>query len=464
VEGNSGSVNAVFTVSLNTASGKPVSVNYTTADNTATAGADYQTTSGSLTLNPGETNKTITVSVTGDRQTETAETFFVKLSGPFNATLNKAIGTGTILNDDNVVSTLQFGAASYNVAEAAGSLDVIVNRTGDSSLPISVNYSTADAANFLQNCNVTNGAATSRCDYVGVLGTLHFAIGETSKTVSIPIVDDTYLEGAENFSIFLSNPTGGATIGANQTSPIQITDNDGAGQANPIDDKIFFVRQHYIDFLSREPDPLSAGWVSILNGCAVNDPSCRITVSQGIYGSPEFKDRGYFIYKFFSVALGRKPSYDEFNVDRARVSGFQTDAELEQSKVDFINNFMGRAEFANAYNVLSNNPYVQQLFTTAGVTQITVAGAVRTLSDEQQRLNAGTINRAQVLRDIAESPEVSSLFLTESTVVMHYFGYLRRDPDGAYQTWITILTNTGDSRNVTSGFINSPEYRARFGQ
>jgi hypothetical protein len=187
-------------------------------------------------------------------------------------------------------------------------------------------------------------------------------------------------------------------------------------------------------------------------------------VSQGIYGSPEFKDRGYFIYKFFSVALGRKPSYDEFNVDRARVSGFQTDTELEQSKVDFIADFMARAEFANAHNGLTNDAYVQKLFTTAEVTQITVGGVVRTLSTEQQLLAAGTISRAQVLRDIAESPEVSTQFLTESTVVMHYFGYLRRDPDAAYQTWITILTTTGDSWKVTEGFINSPEYRARFGQ
>jgi hypothetical protein len=190
-----------------------------------------------------------------------------------------------------------------------------------------------------------------------------------------------------------------------------------------------------------------------------------LTVSQGIYNSPEFKDRGYFIYKFFSVSLGRKPTYDEFEVDRARVSGFQTAAELEQSKVDFINNFMARAEFAAIYSGLSNDAYVQKLFTTAGVTQITVSGGVvRTVSAEQQLLSAGTISKAQVLRDMAESPEASARFLTESTVVMHYFGYLRRDPDAAYQTWIDTLTTTGDSKNVTSGFINSAEYRARFGQ
>jgi Calx-beta domain len=361
--------------------------------------------------------------------------------------------------------TVQFTQSNYSAPEGTGSLDLLVNRSGDITLPIAVNYTTSDAAAFLQNCNVLNGAATSRCDYVGVLGTLHFASGETSKTISIPIVDDTYLEGTESLFINLRHPTGGAVLGTNQRATISITDNSNevAGATNPIDDQTFFVRQHYIDFLSREPDPLSAGWVTILNGCAAGDQSCRLMVSQGIYNSPEFKDRGYFIYKFYSVSVGRKPSYDEFNSDRARVSGFQTEAELEQSKVDFINDFMSRTEFTTIYNGLTNNAYVQQLFTTAGVTQVTVNGVVQTVTGMQQLL-AGGRSRAQVLRDIAESPEVSARFNTESTVVMHYFGYLRRDPDAAYQGWITILTNTGDSRNVTSGFINSPEYRARFGQ
>jgi VCBS repeat-containing protein len=576
-EGNSGTSDAVFTVSLSAASARSVTVNFHTVDGTANSN-DYVPTSGTLTFAPGETIKTVSVSINGDETAEADETFTLSLSNPTNAILSSAIGTGTILNDDTA-GFLQFNAAtysfneaagtatiqltrtggssgavavsyttnngtatagqdytasagtltfasgetsksftvaliddhlfegdetfsialsnitggaspgthatalvtivendppppslqlnqsSYNLTEGSGSIEINVTRTGDKNIPVTVNYTTSDAAAFLQNCNVTNGAATSRCDYVGVLGTLHFAAGETSKTISIPIVDDTYLEGAESFSISLSNPSGGAVIGTNQRATITITDNsnDVSGIANPIDDKDFFVRQHYIDFLSREPDPLSAGWVAMLNQCGAGDQSCRLTVSQGIYNSPEFKDRGYFIYKFYSVSLGRKPSYEEFNSDRARVSGFQTEAELEQSKVDFIADFMARAEFANIYNGLSNNAYVQQLFTTAGVTQITVGGVVRTLSAEQQLL-AGGRSRAQVLRDIAESPEVSARFLTESTVVMHYFGYLRRDPDAAYQGWITILTNTGDSRNVTSGFINSPEYRARFGQ
>jgi hypothetical protein len=254
-------------------------------------------------------------------------------------------------------------------------------------------------------------------------------------------------------------------LDANKLATITITDNgnDGIGLSNPVDTTNFFVRQHYMDFLGREPDPASIGWNNQINNCVPLQPSCdRLSVSQGIYNSPEFKDRGYFIYKFYSVALGRKPTYDEFVLDRARVSGFQTEAELEQSKLDFIAIFMSRPEFA-PYNGLTNDQYVQTLFNVAGLTQVTVAGGVRTVADVQQQM-AGGRTRAQVLRDIAESPEVSNKFLVESTIVMHYFGYLRRDPDASYQDWINIFNQSGDSRNVTNGFVNSAEYRARFSQ
>jgi uncharacterized repeat protein (TIGR01451 family) len=458
---------ATITVLRTLGSSGAVTVNYAASNGTATAGQDFTANSGTLTFASGETSKSFTMTVNDDHIFEGDETFNLTLS---NVTGGAVLGTPAtavvvITENDKPHPVLEFNQSSYSIIEGTGSLYLLVNRSGDPAMPVTLNYSTTDAANFLQNCNVLNGAATSRCDYVGVLGTLHFAAGETSKTLSIPIVDDTYLEGAESFFISLSNPTGGAVLGANQRATIQITDNsnDVSGIANPIDDQNFFVRQHYIDFLSREPDPLSAGWVTILNQCGAGDQSCRLSVSQGIYNSPEFRDRGYFIYKFYSVALGRKPSYDEFNVDRARVSGFQTEAELEQSKVDFIADFMSRTEFTNIYNGLTDNAYVQRLYDTAGVTQVTAGATVLNVAQMQGAMTTGK-TRGQVLREVAESPEVSSRFQTESTVVMHYFGYLRRDPDASYQDWINILTSTGDSRNVTSGFINSPEYRARFGQ
>jgi Calx-beta domain len=100
-EGNSGTTSAVFTVSLSGASAQSVTVDYATADGTATTtDSDYQAASGTLTFNPGDTSKTITVSVNGDTVFEPDETFFVNLSNAVNAEIAKGQGTGTILNDD----------------------------------------------------------------------------------------------------------------------------------------------------------------------------------------------------------------------------------------------------------------------------------------------------------------------------------------------------------------------------
>jgi hypothetical protein len=78
-------------------------------------------------------------------------------------------------------------------------------------------------------------------------------------------------------------------------------------------------------------------------------------------------------------------------------------------------------------------------------------------------LVAGRKTRAEVLRAVAESNEVYLKFYNEAFVVMQYFGYLRRDPDILYLDWIQTLNRTGDYRTMINGFINSVEYRQRFG-
>jgi len=115
VEGNAGTTNAVFTVTLSASptpnatsilkgpSQQPVTVNYATADGTATSGSDYTPTSGQLAFNAGETSKTVAVAVIGDTIEESDETFFLNLSNPTNATLSDAQGQGTIVNDDSPV-------------------------------------------------------------------------------------------------------------------------------------------------------------------------------------------------------------------------------------------------------------------------------------------------------------------------------------------------------------------------
>ena len=141
IEGNAGTVNAVFTVTLNNASGQTVSVNYATADGTATQPADYTNTSGTLTFTPGQTTRTITVPVIGETIPEANETFFVNLSGATNATIADNQGVGTITNDDVPVTvnpatvpngtvavaysqslTASGGTAPYSFAVTAGAL------------------------------------------------------------------------------------------------------------------------------------------------------------------------------------------------------------------------------------------------------------------------------------------------------------------------------------------------------
>jgi hypothetical protein len=101
VEGNQGTVDAIFTVTLSEPATGTVTVNYRTADGTAQASHDYEAAAGTLTFAPGETSKTITIAVKGDQQVEASETFFVNLSGAVNADIGDGQGLGTILNDDS---------------------------------------------------------------------------------------------------------------------------------------------------------------------------------------------------------------------------------------------------------------------------------------------------------------------------------------------------------------------------
>jgi hypothetical protein len=230
--------------------------------------------------------------------------------------------------------------------------------------------------------------------------------------------------------------------------------------SNAIDTTEFFVRQQYLDFLGREPDPPGFdGWVNTLRNCLPNDASCdRVHVSEMFFRSAEFQERGYFVYRFYSTAFGRKPDYAEFTPDLARVSGFLTNDQLEAAKAQFANDFMNRPQFAAQYNSLSNSAFVDALINTSQVN----------LSNRQaliDGLNSGTLTRAQALRQVAESVEVYQRYYNQAFVVMEYFGYLRRDPDAAYQVWIQVLdANSADSRHMVEGFVNSIEYRSRFAQ
>ena len=461
-EGNSGTTDATFTATLSSSSNQTVTVQYATADGTATAGSDYQASSGTLTFAPGQTSKTITVLVNGDTSIESDETFSVNLSNATNATIADAQGIGTISNDDVAppAPTVQLSAATYTVAEDAGHFTITVTRINTASAA-TVNYGTSDPSG-LAECATVSGNASQRCDYTQVFGKLSFAAGESSKTVTVPVIDDVYAEGQEGFFFTLSNP-GGATLGTRSTATLIITDNDSNSSApNPINGTDFFVLQHYLDFLNREPDPGGfKGWRDTLNNCASGDTRCdRIEVSSSFFRSPEFQERGYFVYRFYSSSLGRKPNYEEFMPDLSRVSGFLTEQEKEDNKAAFVEEFMSRQEFKNKYDSQTTaTGYVDTLLQAAGLpNHPSRAGWI-------DGLNKGTLTRAKVLRELAESTEVQQKFFNEAFVVMQYFGYLRRNPDKLYLDWIKTMNDSGGNyRIMVNGFLNSQEYRSRFGK
>ena len=192
-EGNSGTKNLTFTVTLSSPSSQAVTVQYATANNTATAGNDYTATSGTLTLNGGQSSATITVPIIGDTIAESNDSFFVNLSNPTNATITEGQGTGTITNDDAGPSL------SINDVTLPEGNSGLVNAT------FTVTLSAASTQTVTVNAIPYNGTAIAPGDYTSGGFRLVFAPGEVSKTFSVPVKGDLLDETDELFYVVLSS-------------------------------------------------------------------------------------------------------------------------------------------------------------------------------------------------------------------------------------------------------------------
>src|SRR4051812_35268898 len=165
----------------------------------------------------------------------------------------------------SATSLIQFSTDDVSIGESGGHVDITVTRQGDVSGSASVNYNTFDESE--------PDHASQKSDYEISLGTVNFAPGETSKTFRILLVNDIFDENDETVDIALSNPTGaGVGLGSPNTAELTILDDDtGAPATNPIDDATFFVRQHYLDFLNREPDTAGLNfWVNEIESCGAS--------------------------------------------------------------------------------------------------------------------------------------------------------------------------------------------------
>jgi hypothetical protein len=207
-----GGTNVTITVLRTGDSSGTNSIDFTTSNLTATAGSDYVSTNGTLTFNAGVTTNTFTVSITDDSTLESNETFRVSLSNP---TGGAALGsttnaTVTILEDD---SALAFSTNAVSVAESAASVTLTVARTGGTNSTVTVDYLTQD------------GTGTNAVDYFSTNNTLTFGPGVASRTITVTLTNDTSVDGDVNFSVVLTNISGGS-LGAYSNSTVTIRDND----------------------------------------------------------------------------------------------------------------------------------------------------------------------------------------------------------------------------------------------
>ncbi len=280
----------------------------------------------------------------------------------------------------SATSLIQFATDNFAVDEAGGHVDFTVVRNGNTSGTATVNFNTFDESQ--------PGHASQKSDYEISLGKLTFNPGETSKTFRILIVDDKFVEGDETIDLALSNPAGaGVGLGSPNVAEVTILDNDlSVSATNPIDGTSFFVRQHYLDFLNREPDaPGLAFWINTIDSCG-SDASCRevkrINASAAFFLSIEFQNTGFLVYLTHKAAgtipagvaaTGVPVLFGTFERDtQALQKDFVfgqpgADAQLEANKVAFFNDFVTRPEFVGKYGTLTNAQYVDTLLADAGI-------------------------------------------------------------------------------------------------
>ncbi|HWS90299.1 MAG TPA: choice-of-anchor Q domain-containing protein [Pyrinomonadaceae bacterium] len=481
-----------FAVTMSPAVTFPVTISYTTVDGTAAAPSDYEAKSGTLTFMPGDGSKHVNVRINGDTAYEETEEFYIDFSlGGAQAARSR----GIIFNDDPTGGVIEFESAAYDVAEG-GSITVKVKRAVQTGLPAEVDYTTDDGStpSVAVPCSATAGQALDRCDYTKALGTLRFAAGETEKTFTLLVGQDSYAEGLETFQLKLSNPKGNAAVGPKGAATVTVTDDSPETAGNANDDTDNFIRQHYLDFLNREPDDEGFRfWRDGITVCG-EDSQCRevkrIDTSAAFFLSIEFQETGFLVYRMFKTAFGDATSpnvpgtvpvvrFNEFMPDTQRigdgviVGADNWQARLEANKQAYALEFVQRPEFLAAFPAtLTADEFVSKLDGNAG-------GVLS--ADERAQLVASlgatpsdAAKRAAALRQVAEHATLRQRETNRAFVLMQYFGYLRRNPDDApnadfsgWRFWLSKLEEfDGDYRRaeMVKAFLSSIEYRQRFGQ
>jgi subtilisin-like proprotein convertase family protein len=256
---------------------------------------------------------------------------------------------------------------------------------------------------------------------------------------------------------------------ANKTDASFTAQRDALAHGNVIDTPDYFVRQHYLDFLGREPDEAGFNfWSDQIIACGA-DAGCAerrtINVSAAYFLSIEFMETGGLVDGLYRASYNRRAQYAEFMPDTARVAnGVVVGANnwaltLAANKEAFVNAWVQRPEFQAAYGSLDNAAYVDALISHAG-------GFNGDRDTLVTGLNQNILTRAAALRVVAENEGFTSAKRNGMFVMMEYFGYLRRDPDeDGFNFWLNKLNQHNgnfEQAEMVKSFIVSGEYRSRF--
>ena len=299
-------------------------------------------------------------------------------------------------------------------------------------------------------------------------------------TVTPSRVNYTFSPGNDSF-----------TLTANKTDAVFNASPDASITANPVDTAEYFVRQHYLDFLGREPD--SSGfnfWSDQITSCG-SDDGCveqrRINVSAAYFLSIEFQETGYLVYRIYKSAYGNLSGapvpirFDEFLPDTRSigqdlvVGSPNWQQTLENNKVAFAQAFVARSRFTTAFpTTMSPTQFVDALYANAGVTPLAAEHSSIVGEFGSATTTTDTAARARVLRRVSENVALAQQEFNRAFVLMQYFGYLRRNPNDApeqglnfagYNFWLNKLNQFNGNyidAEMVKAFISSSEYRSRF--
>ena len=219
-EGNNGTKTLTLTLTLSSAAVGGETVAWATSNGTAAAGTDYNAGSGTVTFAAGATTATISLTIRGDRTAEPDETFVVTLSSPTGglALGSPSQATVTIVNDDGAVARVAT-IAPVSVTEGNG---------GAQTVTLTVSLSSAAVGGETVAWTTSNGTAAASSDYTAASGTVTFAAGATTATFTVTVLGDATVEPNETFTVTLSAPTGGLTLGSPAAAAVTITNDDVA--------------------------------------------------------------------------------------------------------------------------------------------------------------------------------------------------------------------------------------------